>query len=114
MRGYKSGPGNGRPKSVFHGKNDQDRPGRLVVMKAAVLSAVLLATAFSSQANAQAAVEDPGYCAQYYPSANCQNYGPGNPLYRGGYGGHFATADRPDGYVVTVPVRPHHRRHHHG
>jgi hypothetical protein len=84
------------------------------VIKAAVLSAALLATAYSSQARAQAAVEEPGYCAQYYPSANCQNYGPGNPLYRGRYGGNFATVDRPDGYVGTVPVQPHHRRHHHG
>jgi hypothetical protein len=84
------------------------------VIKAAVLGAALLATAFSSEAHAQAAVEDPGYCAQYYPNANCQNYGPGNPLYRGRYGGNFATVDPPDGYAVTVPVRPHHRRHHHG
>jgi hypothetical protein len=84
------------------------------VIKASVLSAALLATAFSSQALAQAAVEDPGYCAQYYPNANCQNYGAGNPLYRGRYGGNFATVDPPGGYSVTVPVRPHHRRHHHG
>lgn len=84
------------------------------MMKAAVLGVALLATALSSQARAQAVVEDPGYCAQYYPGANCQNYGPGNPLYRGLYDGNFAPVDRPDGYAVTVPVRPHHRRHHHG
>ena len=80
------------------------------MIKAAVLSAALLATAFSSQARAQAAVEEPGYCAQYYPNANCQNYGLGNPLYRG----NLATVERPDGYAATVPIRPHHRRHHHG
>jgi hypothetical protein len=28
---------------------------------------------------AQAVISDPGYCAQFYPSANCQNTGPGNP-----------------------------------
>ncbi len=83
-------------------------------MKALVLGAALLATALSSQAHAQAAVEDPGYCAQYYPNANCQNYGPGNPLYREPYGAYYGPVDRPDGYAVTVPVRPHHRRHHHG
>ena len=33
----------------------------------------------SSRIGAQAVVEEPGYCAQYYPNANCQNYGPGNP-----------------------------------
>jgi len=82
-------------------------------MKAIVLAAALLATALSSQARAQAAVEDPGYCSQYYPNANCQNYGPGNPLYRGSYGAYYGPAGRTDGYAVAVPVRPHHRRHHH-
>ena len=82
--------------------------------KLAVLSAALIATALAGQAHAQAAVEDPGYCAQYYPNANCQNYGPGNPLYRGAYGQYVAPAARPDGYVATVPLRHHHRRHHQG
>jgi hypothetical protein len=31
---------------------------------------------------AQEVITNPGKCAQYYPSANCTNYGPGNP-YRG-------------------------------
>src|SRR5258708_6030682 len=30
-------------------------------------------------------IEDPGYCAQFYPNANCQNLGPGNPSTDGGY-----------------------------
>ena len=25
------------------------------------------------------------YCAQFYPNANCQNLGPGNPYTDGGY-----------------------------
>ena len=25
-------------------------------------------------------VSEPGYCAQFYPTANCNNEGPGNPL----------------------------------
>ena len=29
---------------------------------------------------AQAVVQEPGYCAFFYPNANCQNKGPGNPL----------------------------------
>ncbi|SIO52991.1 hypothetical protein SAMN05443247_07394 [Bradyrhizobium erythrophlei] len=40
------------------------------------------ATAFSvlaMPALAQAVIYEPGYCAQYYPDANCQNMGPGNP-----------------------------------
>ena len=28
---------------------------------------------------AQPVIYNPGYCAQYYPNANCQNLGPGNP-----------------------------------
>jgi hypothetical protein len=59
--------------------------------KVTLLGAALLATTFSAPALAQAVVEDPGYCAQFYPNANCTNYGPGNPLYPGhgwytGYG----------------------------
>ena len=30
-------------------------------------------------AMAQPVISEPGYCAQFYPSANCQNKGPGNP-----------------------------------
>jgi hypothetical protein len=40
---------------------------------AAVLSQLAL------PAMAQAVIYEPGYCAQYYPDANCQNMGPGNP-----------------------------------
>jgi hypothetical protein len=79
--------------------------------KYAVLSAALLATAFVTPASAQAVVEDPGYCAQFYPNANCQNYGPGNPMYPGYYSNSYAGAYAPGPGAVAVPVRPH-RRHH--
>jgi hypothetical protein len=70
--------------------------------KFALLGAALLVSASAGPALAQAAVEDPGYCAQFYPNANCQNYGPGNPLYPGrGWYQHQA------GMPVVV-----HRRHH--
>ncbi|MDP1868756.1 MAG: hypothetical protein Q8L13_20770, partial [Bradyrhizobium sp.] len=42
-------------------------------------AAVMLSTALAVPALAQEVVEDPGYCAQFYPNANCQNLGPGNP-----------------------------------
>ena len=45
-------------------------------------TAVLLVTA--APAMAQAVISEPGYCAQFYPNANCQNKGPGNP-YTGDY-----------------------------
>ena len=73
-----------------------------------LLGAALLATTFAGPALAQAVVDDPGWCAQFYPNANCQNYGPGNPLYPG-HG--WYTADRP----TRMNVRhPRHRRHHRG
>jgi hypothetical protein len=81
----------------------------------AVVGAALLAAISAGQARAQAAVEEPGYCAQYYPNSNCTNYGPGNPVYpgsfvpsgpAGAYRGPYAAAE-PGPYVV------HHHRHHH-
>lgn len=83
------------------------------MIRYAVMSAVLLAAIGSGQVHAQAVVEDPGYCAQYYPSANCNNYGPGNPLYRGSY----QPAGPQDGYrgpyaaVAPVVVHRHRRQH---
>jgi hypothetical protein len=46
-------------------------------------AAALVASALASPAIAQEVVYNPGYCAQFYPNANCQNKGPGNPLYPG-------------------------------
>jgi hypothetical protein len=45
-------------------------------------AAALLSTALAAPALAQEVIEDPGYCAQFYPNANCQNLGPGNPYTR--------------------------------
>ncbi|MEA2820415.1 MAG: hypothetical protein QOJ86_2419 [Bradyrhizobium sp.] len=39
----------------------------------------ILATAIASPAPAQQVISEPGYCAQFYPNANCQNKGYGNP-----------------------------------
>jgi hypothetical protein len=50
-------------------------------------AAAILASALASPALAQAVITSPGTCAQYYPNANCQNYGPGNP-YSGTYQRH--------------------------
>jgi hypothetical protein len=44
----------------------------------------ILASALASPAMAQQVIYNPGYCAQFYPNANCQNLGPGNP-YTGSY-----------------------------
>jgi hypothetical protein len=51
---------------------------------AIVGTAALLASALAAPAGAQQVIYNPGYCAQFYPNANCQNKGPGNP-YTGSY-----------------------------
>jgi hypothetical protein len=68
------------------------------------MGAALLAAISAGQARAQAVVEEPGYCAQYYP--NCTNYGPGNPMYPGSFTPSGPARAYPGPYVV------HHRRHH--
>ena len=47
-------------------------------------AAVVLSSALAGPAMAQQVIYNPGYCAQFYPNANCQNKGPGNP-YTGDY-----------------------------
>jgi len=55
-------------------------------MKYALIgAAAVVAAASATPALAQQVIEDPGYCAQFYPNANCQNLGPGNPYTDGGY-----------------------------
>jgi hypothetical protein len=54
---------------------------KFALIGAAVVASAALAT---PAAVAQRVVTNPGYCAQFYPNANCQNYGPGNP-YTGSY-----------------------------
>ena len=55
-------------------------------MKLALIgAAAVAAAAFAAPALAQPVIEDSGYCAQFYPSANCHNLGPGNPYTGGGY-----------------------------
>ena len=52
--------------------------------KLKLAAATLAVFALASPAVAQPVITNPGKCAQYYPDANCQNLGPGNP-YTGSY-----------------------------
>jgi len=45
-------------------------------------AAMLIGALTAGAASAQEVITNPGRCSQFYPNANCQNYGPGNP-YRG-------------------------------
>jgi hypothetical protein len=49
-----------------------------------LLAAAAALAVIAAPAAAQQVIYEPGYCAFFYPNANCQNYGPGNP-YTGGY-----------------------------
>ena len=51
----------------------------------ALLGALALMSAMAAtKVTAQEVIYNPGYCAQFYPNANCQNKGPNNP-YTGDY-----------------------------
>jgi hypothetical protein len=47
-------------------------------------AAALLSLTAATPPIAQEVIYNPGYCAQFYPNANCQNMGPNNP-YTGDY-----------------------------
>jgi hypothetical protein len=44
-----------------------------------LLGAATALAMFAGPAMAQQVISEPGYCAFFYPNANCQNKGPGNP-----------------------------------
>jgi hypothetical protein len=44
-----------------------------------LFAAAILANCVATPVLAQEVISEPGYCAQFYPGANCQNKGPGNP-----------------------------------
>ena len=53
--------------------------------KSALLgAAALLSAIVATPVMAQEVIYNPGWCAQFYPNANCQNKGPNNP-YTGDY-----------------------------
>jgi hypothetical protein len=81
-------------------------------MKYALIgAAAVAAAAFATPALAQAVIEDPGYCAQFYPNANCQNLGAGNPYTNGGY---WANDWRNGNASMEQPRGRRHYRTHHG
>ena len=66
----------------------------------ALLLAPVFACVFAAPASAQAVIDNPGMCAQLYPDANCENYGPGNP-----YTGAYSSRDLPGANAfMAVPV----------
>ena len=76
-------------------------------------TALLIGALTASAAMAQEVIPNPGKCAQYYPNANCENYGPGNPYrgpqsYQQGWRSGYAW-DRQGTYYSGRWRHPHHR-----
>ena len=77
-----------------------------------LFTAAILASVAATPGLAQEVIYEPGYCAQFYPSANCQNSGPGNPLdpnWRHDGGG-WSAVWAPNSTVGVVRKRPHRHR----
>jgi hypothetical protein len=68
-------------RAWFSVQQTEKRMTKLRLLGAAALA---LSSALASPVRAQEVIYNPGYCAQFYPNANCQNKGPGNP-YTGDY-----------------------------
>jgi hypothetical protein len=73
-------------------------------------AAAILSAAIGTPASAQHVVYEPAYCAFYYPNANCQNEGPGNPLTDPNFRSWNGRNDRAG---ETVGIAPKHLRKHH-
>jgi hypothetical protein len=68
----------------------------LKVLSLATAAALICFTAVP--VSAQRVIEDPGRCAQFYPNANCENYGAGNPYTSYGYATRYGSSHGPHSY----------------
>ena len=73
------------------------------VPKLLAIAAIL--SVISAPAMAQQVISEPGYCAFFYPNANCQNKGPNNP-YTGDYQRNLAAQQGTWAGGQTVGVAP--------
>ena len=76
-----------------------------------LFAAAILASVVATPVLAQAVISEPGYCAQFYPTANCNNERPGNPYTdpnwrsNGGGWGAVQAPNSTDGVVRKRPPR---------
>ena len=72
-----------------------------------LLATVAILSLVGAPATAQQVISEPGYCAFFYPNANCQNKGPGNP-YTGSYQRNLADQGISAGgqTVGVAPAKP--------
>jgi hypothetical protein len=79
-------------------------------------AAVVAASALARPAGAQPIIDEPAYCENFYPYANCQNLGPGNPytgVPAGGWRDDRDNRDDRNNYAYVGHERSHHARHRH-
>lgn len=72
----------------------------------------VLSAAIATPAPAQQVISEPGYCAFFYPYANCQNKGPGNPYTDPNYQRGAMQNDRTWSSGETVGIAPKRSRTH--
>jgi hypothetical protein len=64
----------------------------------------VLSTVIVTPVTAQPVMTEPGYCAFFYPNANCQNKGPGNPYTDPSYRRNGGQSSGPGPYPSTETV----------
>jgi hypothetical protein len=75
-----------------------------VLFRVLAASALVSAVA-ATPLQAQQVMSEPAYCAFYYPNANCQNKGPGNPYTDPNYRANGGQSSG-DQTLVLAPKRP--------
>ena len=73
-----------------------------------LFAAAILASVVATPVLAQAVISEPGYCAFFYPTANCNNKGPGNPYTDPNWRreGGWSAGQVPNSTVGVVRKRP--------
>ena len=66
----------------------------------AAAALALISAPAMTPALAQQVISEPGYCAFFYPNANCQNKGPGNPYTDPNYPRYGNQSYANQGYLV--------------
>jgi hypothetical protein len=101
-------PGTGPRKSPEENpeQNPKEDPKEDPMSTLKLFGAALLAVAVATPALAQAVISEPGYCAFFYPTANCQNKGSGNPYTDPNFRRGQNAATWPGDAPVAAPKRP--------
>jgi hypothetical protein len=76
-----------------------------------LLGAIALLSTLAAPASAQHVISNPGWCAQFYPNANCQNYGRGNPYTSYGWRRAYNSSYGYRGHHRYYQGHRYHRRH---